>query len=68
VTPEEYAVAAAQAGVPAEEIEPLTDLFVRVLDGHNAHLSGDVEGVLGRPGRDFTDYARATAATGVWTR
>ncbi|MGH3611365.1 MAG: hypothetical protein ACRDRK_01835 [Pseudonocardia sp.] len=26
-----------------------------------------VERVLGRPARDFADYARATAATGVWT-
>jgi uncharacterized protein YbjT (DUF2867 family) len=66
VTPEEYAAGAAEAGVPAEEIEPLTDLFVRVLDGHNAHISGDVEWILGRPARDFTDYAQAAAATGAW--
>jgi uncharacterized protein YbjT (DUF2867 family) len=68
VTPEQYAAAAAKAGVPAEEIEPLTELFIRVLDRHNAHLSGDVERVLGRPARDFTDYARAAAATGAWSR
>ena len=67
VTPEEYAAGAAAAGVPAEEITPLTDLLVRVLDGHNAHLSGDVERVLGRPARDFTDYARAAAAAGAWS-
>jgi uncharacterized protein YbjT (DUF2867 family) len=66
VTPEEYAAGAADAGIPAEEIEPLTDLFVRVLDGHNAHLSDDVERVLGRPGGDFTDYARGAAAAGAW--
>jgi uncharacterized protein YbjT (DUF2867 family) len=68
VTPAEYAAGAADAGIPVEEIEPLTDLFVRVLDGHNAHLSGDVERVLGRPASDFTDYARAAAAAGAWTR
>jgi uncharacterized protein YbjT (DUF2867 family) len=67
VTPEEYAAGAAEAGIPPEEIEPLTDLFVRVLDGHNAHLSGDVERVLGRPARDFTGYARAAAAAGAWS-
>ena len=66
VTPEEYAAGAAAAGIPADEIEPLTDLFVRVLDGHNAHLSGDVERVLGHPARDFTNYARAAAAAGAW--
>jgi uncharacterized protein YbjT (DUF2867 family) len=67
VTSAEYADAAARAGVPAEEIEPLTDLFTRVLDGHNAHLSDDVERVLGRRPRDFADYAHDTAATGIWS-
>lgn len=66
VTPEQYAAAAAAAGLPAEEIEPLTDLFTRVLDGHNAHLTDDVERVLGRHPRDFAAYADRTAATGVW--
>jgi uncharacterized protein YbjT (DUF2867 family) len=67
VTPQHYAAAAAQAGVPAEEIEPLVDLFTRVLDGHNAHLTDDIQRVLGRGPRDFADYARDAAATGVWT-
>jgi len=67
VTPEQYAEAAARAGVPVAEIEPLTDLFTRVLDGHNAHLTEDVERVLGRRPREFADYAQDAAATGVWT-
>ncbi len=58
VTAEEYAVAAMEAGLPVEEIEPLTDLFTRVLDGRNAYLTHDVEQVLGRPARDFAEYAR----------
>ena len=45
---------------------PLTELFTRVLDGRNAHLTDDVERVLGRPPRDFAEYARSAAATGVW--
>ena len=53
--------------VPAEEIEPLSDLFARVLDGHNAYLTDGVELVLGRRPRDFADYAHDTAATGVWS-
>jgi hypothetical protein len=67
VTPEDYAVAAVQAGVPAEEVGPLTDLFVTVLDGRNASVTDGVDDVLGRPARDFTDYVRRTAATGVWS-
>jgi hypothetical protein len=44
----------------------LTDVFTEVLDGRNAYLSDGVQRALGRPPRDFADFARATAATGVW--
>jgi uncharacterized protein YbjT (DUF2867 family) len=66
VTPDEYRVAALAAGVPAEEVEPLTELFTRVLDGRNATATRDVDRVLGRPARDFADYVAAAAASGVW--
>jgi uncharacterized protein YbjT (DUF2867 family) len=66
VTPDEYAAAAVDQGVPAEEAGPLAELFSRVLDGRNAHLADGVPRALGRPPRDFADYAAATAATGVW--
>jgi uncharacterized protein YbjT (DUF2867 family) len=68
VTADQYADAAKAAGVPDDEITGLTDLFIRVLDGRNAHLSRDVELVLGRPARDFADYARRAAASGIWDR
>ena len=68
ISAEEYAGAAAEAGVPAEEIEPLSELFTRILDGHNAHLTDDIERVLGRRPRDFADYAHDAAATGVWSK
>jgi len=54
--------------MPAEMVEALTALFADVLDGRNAHLSDGVEQALGRPARDFTEYARAAARTGVWSR
>ena len=37
----------------------------RVLDGRNAALADGVQRVLGRQPRDFADYARDTAATGI---
>ncbi|HEY8480667.1 MAG TPA: NmrA family transcriptional regulator, partial [Spirillospora sp.] len=37
-----------------------------VLDGRNAYVCDGVRQALGRPARDFTDYARDAAATGVW--
>jgi len=57
----------ASARVPAAHIELLSERFARVLDGRNEQVTGDVERVLGRPARDFADYARNTAATGVWS-
>lgn len=68
VSPAEFAAGAAEQGVPEEEIEGLTDLFTRVLDGRNESLTGDVEKVLGRPARDFSLYAAKAAATGVWNQ
>jgi hypothetical protein len=44
----------------------LTDVFTEVLDGRNAYLTDGVRRALGREPRDFGDYARATAATGIW--
>jgi len=44
----------------------LTDVFTEVLDGRNAHLADGVQRALGREPRDFADYVRETAATGVW--
>jgi uncharacterized protein YbjT (DUF2867 family) len=63
---EDYAAAAAQQGVPGDVIELLTYLFAEVLDGRNAHVADGVQRALGREPRDFGDYARHTAATGIW--
>jgi two-component system, NarL family, response regulator LiaR len=52
--------------VPAEFVRLLTYLFSEVLDGRNAHLTDGVQRALGREPRDFADYARDAAATGVW--
>jgi uncharacterized protein YbjT (DUF2867 family) len=66
VTTEDYVEAASAAGVPADEAEMLADLFTHIFDGHNATLATGVAEALGRPARDFRDYAAVTAATGVW--
>jgi hypothetical protein len=41
-------------------------LFASVLDGRNASLTNGVQRALGRQPRDFAEYARHTAASGVW--
>ena len=52
--------------VPEDVIELMLELFTVVLDGRNSGVMHGVEEALGRPARDFSDYARRTAATGVW--
>ena len=47
-------------------VELLTYLFAEVVDGRNASTTDGVRRALGREPKDFTDYARETAATGVW--
>ena len=66
VSQEEFAAAAVDQGVPAEFIELLAYLFGEVLDGRNAHVTDGVQRALGRPPKDFRDFARDAAATGVW--
>jgi uncharacterized protein YbjT (DUF2867 family) len=68
VSLEDYAALLIENQVPADYVKMLTDVFTEVLDGHNAWLGDGVQRALGRPPRDFSDYARATAATGVWDR
>lgn len=67
VSNEQYAEALAPH-LPAEIVSFLTELFRELLDGHNAHLSHDVERILGRKPRDFRTYAREAAASGAWGR
>ena len=66
VSLEEHAAEAAEHGVPAEVVELLTYLFSEVVDGRNANTTDGVQRALGREPRDFRDFARDVAASGVW--
>jgi len=66
VTPEEYVSELVTYGLPEEEAVPISELFAEVLDGRNSYPTNDVQRALGRPPRDFADFARDAAATGVW--
>lgn len=50
--------------------EFVADVFTAIaretLDGRNAYVCDGVERALGRPARDFTDYAEAAAKAGLW--
>ena len=65
VTPEAFEEAV-RPYVPKDIIDLLLDLFTVVLDGRNVNVMNGVQEALGHPARDFSDFVRATAATGVW--
>ncbi|MGH9244093.1 MAG: NmrA family NAD(P)-binding protein [Acidimicrobiales bacterium] len=64
---DEYAAGLTEAGLPADYVTELTALFAEILDGRSAYLSDGVQRALSRPPREFTDYVRNAAATGVWS-
>ncbi|MGO4180201.1 NAD(P)H-binding protein [Paenibacillus sp. TAF43_2] len=66
VTSEQFISALAQQDMPDYVLTLLTELFTKVLDGRNSHLTNGVQLALNRDPRDFTDYARDTAAAGIW--
>lgn len=61
-----YLEGARDAGVPDDLLAVLELLIREVLDGRNEYLSDGVQQALGRPPRDFADFARKAAAEGVW--
>jgi uncharacterized protein YbjT (DUF2867 family) len=67
VSIEDFAAGLEEQAVPGEWIELLVYLFQEVLDGRNAHLADGVQRALGREPKDFADYARDAATSGVWT-
>ena len=66
VSLEEHATKATEHGVPAEVVELLTYLFSEVVDGRNANTTDGVQRALGREPKNFADYAREAATSGVW--
>ncbi|MGW2180545.1 NmrA family NAD(P)-binding protein [Streptomyces sp. NPDC001732] len=59
---DDYRAVLRENGLPVE----FADLFGLILDGRNASVVHGVEEALGRKARDFSDFARDAAASGVW--
>lgn len=64
---EEFHAEIAQAGG-----DFVADVFTAIaretLDGRNANICDGVQRALGRPARDFAEFATAAAASGKWSR
>lgn len=56
-----------QFGVPADYVWLINYLFTEVLDNEqNSEITDDIEKVLGRKSKDFSEYVQEVAAAGVW--
>jgi uncharacterized protein YbjT (DUF2867 family) len=66
VAPENFRSELVANGVSSVDADLVVYLITTVLDGRNTPLADGVQRALGRPPREFSDYVRRTAATGVW--
>lgn len=67
LTADDYRAQLIRHELPEDYVRLIMYLFTTVLDGRNAYVTNGVERVLGRPARDFSDYAHDVAATGAWS-
>jgi len=66
VSVEVYTEMLTSYGVPPDYIALINYLFTEVLDGRNESLASGVLDALGREPKDFNEYVREAAATGLW--
>jgi uncharacterized protein YbjT (DUF2867 family) len=66
LAPEEHVAELVGFGLTLEDAESIRDLFAVIRNHRSEYVSHGVQQVLGRAPRDFTDWARQTAKTGVW--
>ncbi|MFI5691357.1 NAD(P)H-binding protein [Kribbella sp. NPDC051586] len=64
--PEAHVAELIEQGLVREDAEAVRDLFAVIRNHRSEYVSDGVEQVLGRRPRDFTDWARDTAKSGVW--
>lgn len=66
ITMDKYTKLLREYQVPEDYIWLINYLFTEVLVDRNSGVTNDIEKVLGRKAKDFTEYARETATTGIW--
>ena len=69
VSLEAYSEMLKQVGLGDDYVWLVNYLFSEVLGNEqNSYVSSDIERVLGRKAKDFSQYVKETAATGVWNQ
>lgn len=64
--PEQHVAELVEQGLTPEDSEAVRDLFAVIRNHRSEYVSDGVQQILGREPRDFTDWARETATTGIW--
>jgi uncharacterized protein YbjT (DUF2867 family) len=67
ISRDEFTASVASHELPPEIVWLLDELFTQVLDGRNESLTDGVQRVLGRAPKDFSAYAKETAASRIWS-
>ncbi|GAA3570744.1 NAD(P)H-binding protein [Kribbella ginsengisoli] len=65
--PEDFVAELVSYGQTVEDSEAVRDLFAVIRNHRSEYVSDGVQQVLGRAPRDFADWAREIAKTGVWS-
>lgn len=66
ITMDQYTAMLREYQLPESYIWLINYLFTEVLTESNSIVTNDVERVLGRKAKDFSEYTRDTAMSGVW--
>lgn len=68
VSRDAFVAAIAGSGAHEEFVQAMDYLFSVVMDGRNSYISDGVIRALGRPPKDFTDFANEVATTELWRK
>lgn len=66
VTPERYVAEQIALGVPADWAYALSAIYQDIATGKLETITGDVQAILGKPPRDFTEFATEAHRDGLW--
>jgi len=66
LTPEMFITEQLAHNVPADWVYTLNTLYQNIAHAKLEKISGDVEAILGKPARDFSDFVFQAAKDGVW--
>ncbi|SFT53078.1 hypothetical protein SAMN05660657_01385 [Geodermatophilus amargosae] len=65
ISSEAFTAGMSAAGLPGAPVAVLDEVFAELRDGRDAGPADGVQRALGRPPRDFVEFARTTARPGL---